>query len=114
MVDEHLGKALLLCRHGDIHQLPEQSFGARPSGDTAQQTDPAYRAAVGLRGGEDQDSVDLLHQLAKCRLEDFQQGSGKVRLSKYGGRLDKKAETKGFFYPKKLVLVHIFAAQNQD
>ncbi|NIP25634.1 MAG: hypothetical protein GWN67_14935 [Phycisphaerae bacterium] len=35
-------------------------------------------------------------------LEGFQPGSGKVRLSKYGGRLDKKVETKGFFYPKKI------------
>ncbi|MDH4240499.1 MAG: hypothetical protein OEW48_13140 [Phycisphaerae bacterium] len=35
-------------------------------------------------------------------LEDFQPGSKKVRYSKYGGHLGKKAEARGFFYPKKV------------
>jgi hypothetical protein len=35
-------------------------------------------------------------------LEGFQPGSRKIQCSKYGGRLDKKAEAKGFFYPKKV------------
>ncbi len=35
-------------------------------------------------------------------LEGFQPGSKKVRHGKYGGRLDKKAEARGFFYPKKV------------
>jgi hypothetical protein len=35
-------------------------------------------------------------------LKDFQSGSRKIQFSKYGGRLDKKAEARGFFYPKKI------------
>lgn len=35
-------------------------------------------------------------------LEGFRPGSMKVRYGKYGGRLDKKDEAKGFFYPKKV------------
>jgi len=32
----------------------------------------------------------------------FQPGSKKISYSKYGGRIDKKTEAKGYFYPKKL------------
>ncbi|MCH7557668.1 MAG: hypothetical protein IIB56_09465 [Planctomycetes bacterium] len=35
-------------------------------------------------------------------LDDFQPGSKKIPYSKYGGRVDCKAEAKGYFYPKKL------------
>ncbi len=35
-------------------------------------------------------------------LDDFKPGSKKIRYSKYGGRADKNAEAKGYFYPKKL------------
>jgi len=35
-------------------------------------------------------------------LDGFQPGSKKIRYSKYGGRVDSKAEAKGFFYPKKV------------
>jgi hypothetical protein len=35
-------------------------------------------------------------------LDDFRPGSKKIKSNKYGGRLDKKAEAKGFFYPKKV------------
>ena len=34
--------------------------------------------------------------------EGFKPGSKKIQCSKYDGRLDKKAEAKGFFYPKKV------------
>ncbi|MFH1882944.1 MAG: hypothetical protein ABIL62_09570 [Planctomycetota bacterium] len=35
-------------------------------------------------------------------LDDFQPGSKKIPYSKYGGRVDSKAEAKGYFYPKKV------------
>jgi hypothetical protein len=35
-------------------------------------------------------------------LDGFQPGSKNIRYSKYGGRVDSKAEAKGFFYPKKV------------
>jgi len=35
-------------------------------------------------------------------LDDFQPGSKKIPCSKYGGRVDSKAEAKGYFYPKKV------------
>jgi len=35
-------------------------------------------------------------------LDGFQPGSKKIQCSKYGGRLDKKADAKAFFYPKKV------------
>ncbi|MHC4425474.1 MAG: hypothetical protein ACYSYV_05185 [Planctomycetota bacterium] len=35
-------------------------------------------------------------------LEDFRPGSKNIPYSKYGGRADKKAEARGFFYPKKM------------
>ena len=35
-------------------------------------------------------------------LDSFQPGSKKIPYSKYGGRVDIKAEAKGFFYPKKV------------
>ncbi|GAH86672.1 unnamed protein product, partial [marine sediment metagenome] len=35
-------------------------------------------------------------------LEGFQPGAKKIRWSRYGGRLGRKAEAKGYFYPKKV------------
>ena len=35
-------------------------------------------------------------------LEDFSPGSKKIATGRYGGRVDKKAEATGFFYPKKI------------
>jgi hypothetical protein len=35
-------------------------------------------------------------------LEDFQPDSKKIPYSKYGGRTDRKAKAKGYFYPKKV------------
>ena len=35
-------------------------------------------------------------------LDNYRPGSKKIRCGRYGGRLDRKAEAKGFFYPRKV------------
>jgi len=77
------------------------NYPARAENETGQASQQRYIKVPVKRKPTDSDWT-LRDTRTIELLEGFQPGSKKIRHSKYGGRLDRKAEAKGFFYPKKV------------